>query len=490
MSAVLASSPQIVASRTQPVVTVPVPVAELFAVVTEYLDAGRLDAAERMLNHVLTVYPALPDVLHMMGLIAFRRGQIPEAGALMERAIAGGGTKSAHFRNLSEVYRLQGRLDEALATARRAVALDPSDPLGPFNLGMVQYDRLDVTACIAAARHSLDLRPSLPQAHMKLAQALLLSCQFAQGWEEYEWRYQIPGAQPLMPPSFTAHHKRPQWDGSPLGDQRLLLIGDQGFGDVVMFARYIPWARERCPEIVLACSAEMKPIMEAMFPGVQLINRWDDCPDHAAFIPLSGLPRLHGTRLDTIPGATPYMHADPALAKDWRGRLDARIPQGLRRVGIAWAGRPTHNNDLNRSITLQTLAPIAALDGIALVSLQKGPATAQIASYAGTTPLIDLDKEIGDFADTMAIIDGLDLVVTVDTAIGHFAGAMGKPAWIMLPYAPDWRWLLSRDDTPWYPSLRLFRNSAPKRWDLLVPEVAAELQRFVAHHLSVSRIDT
>ncbi len=468
-----------VAARPRHASAVPVPTAELFAVITEYLDAGRLDAAARMLSHVLAVAPALPDALHMQGLIAFRRGRIAEAGALMERAIGLGAVKSAHYRNLSEVYRLQARLDEALVAARRAVALDPSDPLGPFNLAMVHYDRLETEASIAAARHSLDLRPGLPQSHMKLAQAMLLLGRFETGWDEYEWRYQIPGAQPLMPASFTAQRNRPQWDGKPLGTARLLLIGDQGFGDVVMFARYIPWVRALCPELVLACSAEMTPIMAGMFPDLPLVNRWDDCPEHVAFVPLSGLPRLHGTRLDNIPATAPYMHADPVRAELWRDRLDARIAPGLRRVGIAWAGRPTHNNDANRSISLATLAPIAALDGIALVSLQKGPATQQIAAYAGHAPLIDLDGEIQGFDDTMAIIDGLDLLVTVDTAIGHFAGAMGKPAWIMLPYAPDWRWLLGRTDTPWYPSLRLFRHAAPRRWDLLVPEVAAALQSFV-----------
>jgi len=153
----------------------------------------------------------------------------------MERSIAEGGVKSAHFRNLSEVYRLQARLDEALAAARRAVALDPADPLGPFNLAMVHYDRLETEACIAAARHSLDLRPNLPQSHMKLAQAHLLRGEFEPGWAEYEWRYQIPGAQPLMPKT-----DKPQWDGRELPEGCVLLVADQGFGDVVMFSAISP----------------------------------------------------------------------------------------------------------------------------------------------------------------------------------------------------------------------------------------------------------
>ena len=460
-----------------PVAVIPVPAGEVFTIATEYVEAGRLDAAERILGHILAVAPAQPEALHLKGLIAFRRGKTDDAAGLMERSITEGGNKSAHFRNLSEVYRLQAKLDQALAAARRAVALDPADPLGPFNLAMVHYDRLELEPCIAAARHALDLRPNLPQAHMKLAQALLLIEDFGPGWDEYEWRYQIPGAQPLMPPGM-ATAERVQWDGKPLGDRLLLLVADQGFGDVVMFSRYIPWAQAICPNLMVACSIEMMSILSSMFPGIRLFNRWDEIPLYAAYCALSGLPRLHGTRIGNVPAAIPYLRADPERATLWRQRLDALIAPGLRRIGIAWAGRPTHNNDLNRSIPLSTLAQLFDIEGIALVSLQKGPAVEQIAGYAGRAPLIDLDRQITEFDDTVAILDGLDLLICVDTAVGHFAGAMGRPAWVMLPHAPDWRWLMGRRDTPWYPTLRFFRHPAPRRWDLVVPAVAAELKRF------------
>ena len=167
--------------------------------------------------------------------------------------------------------------------------------------------------------------------------------------------------------------------------------------------------------------------------------------------------------------------ADPGLAATWKLRLDRDIPPGLRRVGIAWAGRPTHNNDHNRSVPLAAFAPIGAVAGIALVSLQKGPAAAQARQWQGGAKLIDLDAEIGSFEDTAAIIDGLDLLVCVDTSLGHLAGVMRKPAWIMLPFAPDWRWLIGRSDTPWYPTLRLFRAPGPKRMDAAIAAVAAAL---------------
>jgi hypothetical protein len=190
---------------------------------------------------------------------------------------------------------------------------------------------------------------------------------------------------------------------------------------------------------------------------------------------LSGLPRLAATDLQSIPAEIPYLHAGEAKFAVWAERLWALLPRGYRRIGIAWAGRPTHRNDLRRSTRLAAFAPLAALPQVALVSLQKGPAQAEIGNYWGHAPLLNLGPEIGDFADTAAIIECLELVIAVDTSVAHLAGAMGKPVWIMLPYAPDWRWLLDRIDSPWYPTARLFRQSAERRWEPVMAEIAAAL---------------
>ncbi len=453
---------------------VAVPAGEVFAVASEYFEAGRLDAAERMLRHVLAANAEQPEAVHLLGLVEHKRGHGEAAAALVERAIAAGGRRPVHYRNLSEIYRLLARLDQANAAARRAVALDPADPLGLFNLAMVLYDRLEVREAIGAARAALEIRPHLPQAHMKLGQALLLQGELAEGWEEYEWRYQIPGAAPLMPKT-----DRPQWDGRQLGPgERLLLIADQGYGDVIQFSRYIPWAQARAADVTLACSKELLSTIERIVPGLETFNRWEACPSFTAFCPLSGLPRLAGTRLASIPAPVPYLRTDATLVATWREKLAARIEPSRRRVGITWAGRPTHNNNINRTIRLETLAPIFDVPRITLISLQKGPAVAELAGYRGAAPLVDLDPEISSFDDTAAIIESLDLVLCVDTSLGHLAGALGRPVWVMLPHAPDWRWLLNRSDTPWYPSMRLFRCPAPRRWDLLLPQVAQALQEW------------
>lgn len=459
---------------------VPVPATEILAVAQEYLDAGRPDAAARMAGHVLAALPDQADALNLLGLAEFRRGRHDRAGDLLARAAAGG--SATHWRNLAEVRRVQSRLEEALGAARHAIALNPADPLGLFQLAMVLYDRQELPACIAAARAALDLRPGLPEAHMKLAQALLATGDFERGWAEYEWRWRIPGAAPLLPapllPVPVPPDGRPLWNGDALAD-RLLLVADQGYGDAIMFARYLPWALARAPQAVLAASAELHPLLAALQPGLRLVANWQDVPDHAAYCPLSSLPLLHGTRLETIPPPT-ALRPDPARRAAWQARLDAALPAGAARIGLAWAGRPTHPNDLNRSTALATLAPLAALPGVAFVSLQKGPAAAQAADHAATwpgpAPLLDLGAGLGGFDDTAAVIDTLDLVLSVDTAIVHLAGAIGRPCWVMLPFAPDWRWLLGRGDSPWYPSLRLFRAPAPRDWPGLVAEVAAALR--------------
>ena len=171
----------------------------------------------------------------------------------------------------------------------------------------------------------------------------------------------------------------------------------------------------------------------------------------------------------------PYLHADPARVTQWAERLEGLVPQGFRRVGVIWAGRPTHNNDRNRSALLTDFLPLANVSGIALLALQKGPKTGQAGAYYGRAPLINIGAEIEDYDDTMAILENLDLLVTVDTSVAHLAGAMGRPVWIMLPRAPDWRWLLERGDTPWYPTVRLFRQQTVRQWGDLAKVMAAEL---------------
>lgn len=452
---------------TAPADGIPVPLREVLDIAAHLERTGRRAEAERLADHVLAARPAQGDAQHLKGLVAFADGRHEEAARLMEGAIANGLEAPLYYRNICAVYERIGRLDEAVAAGRRAVELDPTDAQAYHNLTVAHARKLELDECIACARAALALDPSLPGAHFGLAEALLLRGELAEGWREYEWRFQIPGAAQPLPAT-----DRPQWDGTPLGDRALLLVADQGFGDVIQFSRYIPWVAARCPNLVIACSPEVHDLVGQVAGGAALFTRWNDCPEYAAWCVLSGLPRLHGTVLETIPASPAYLRADPARVAFWGERVRGMVPRGHHAIGLAWAGRPTHSNDRNRSARLRQLRPLFDCPDVTLFALQKGPALAEVSGYYGRAPLINLGAEIGDFADTAAIMQALDLIVTVDTSVGHLAAALGRPTWIMLAFAPDWRWLLGRDDSPWYPTVRLFRQRRPEDWDGVAGAVA------------------
>ena len=451
-------------------IMVPVPIGELFTVAAQYERSGKMAEADRLLNYILAVAPDQPDTLHMSGIVAFRLGRQEEALAKMEKAIERGVDIALYLRNICEVYRTLNKLDEAVVAAKRAADLAPSDPLCLHNLSVIHYERVEIEESIAAAERALMMSPDMPGAHFARAEGLLIKGDWEQGWEEYEWRFRLAGAARLLPPT-----DKPQWDGKPFDDGTLLLVADQGFGDVMQFSRYIPWALERCPNTIIACSSEMVPVLRQFLPEDKIFFRWETCPPFKAFAALSGLPRLHGTRVDNVLAPIPYLHADPARVAAWKERLRRLAPGSHKRVGIVWAGRPAHNNDRRRSSKLADFAPLAALPGLTLISLQKGPSADQAGQYFGRAPLVNIGAEVRDYDDTMALLECLDLVVTVDTSVGHLAAAMGKPVWILLATSPDWRWLLNRSDTPWYPTVRLFRQTVPRQWTGVFTRVAAAL---------------
>ena len=455
-------------SGADPMVEVPLGVVLSMAAQLEH--RGQSAESERLADYVLANFPLQPDALHLKGLAAAADGRNALAASLIESAIAHGLDQALYHRNISAIYERLGRLDKAVSAGRRAVALDPTDAQSYHNLTVAHARRLELDESIACARTALSLNPALPGAHFALAEALLLRGEFAEGWREYEWRFRIPGATPPMPPT-----DRPAWDGTPMPDGTLLLVADQGFGDMIQFSRYLPWVAARCADIVIACDTEMRGFISQLAPQARLITGWPGCPPYQAWAVFSGLPLLHGTTLENLPAPCPYLRADPELLARWRARLDQLAPAGHRRIGLVWAGRPAHGNDRNRSVTLARLRPLFDCPDVSFVSLQKGPAAGEAGVYFGRAPLLNLAAEVDSFADTAAIMASLDLVITVDTAVAHLAGALGRPAWVMLPFAPDWRWLLGRADSPWYPGLRLFRQGAPGDWDTVIDDIKANL---------------
>jgi Flp pilus assembly protein TadD len=431
------------------------------------LEAGRLEEAEKLCQTVLAKRLDDAQAAGLLGRVAFQRGDITRATMLLERAVAVR-PSSAVLTNLCEMYRLAGAFDRAVAAGERAVALDARSGTAHCNLGLACFERGEIDRSIVCLLRAITIEPALASAHLGLAHSLLIRGELRPGWLEYEWRYKVARYSTVLPKI-----NRPQWNGMRIAG-RLLVIGDQGFGDCIQFSRYFPLAAARCSSLVLACAGEIIELLGAV-PGVAAsFDRWENVGDFAAYCPLTSLPGIFGTELDSIPATVPYLAAKPARIEHWRWVFADRLPVDSLRVGLVWAGRPTHGNDVRRSLSLAALEPLADSAGVAFVGLQKGPAATQVEHF-GDGRILALSDELTSFAETAAVVANLDLVIAVDTAVAHLAAALGKPVWMMLPWLPDWRWLLDRDDTPWYPTMRLFRQPRPGDWRSVVARVASEL---------------
>lgn len=431
---------------------------------------GKLDEADDLANRVLVAVPEHPHVLHLSGIILYRKGKINEAIERMEKSMALAPNVALYPRNMCEIYRGAGRLDDAVAAGRRAIELSPQDSRAYFNLALIHYERLELDDSVRICDQSLALDASFPEAHFERAEALLLAGKLAEGWESYEWRFKLKQAEGMLPKT-----DKPQWEGQPLPPGKLLLVADQGFGDCIQFGRLIPWAASIAPEPVLACSGDLTPIMKQI-PGIgRMVTRWEHTGEFDAYIPLSGLPRLAKITTENIPLADGYLAPKPELIAHWAEQLDRLVPKGKRRIALVWAGRPTHKNDKKRTLKLSAFAPLFARDDIAIITVQKGDQISQVGGYYGNAPMINLGPDITDFADTMAILKNCERLVTIDTSVAHIAGACTIPTSLVLPYAPDWRWLLNRDDTPWYKSIRLFRQQRAYDWSGVMERVADSL---------------
>ncbi|MFL5251548.1 MAG: glycosyltransferase family 9 protein [Rhodopila sp.] len=422
--------------------------------------AKRLNEAAGICADVLAAAPEHPAALALLGIVSAMGGD-PEKGAvLLRQAISLRPGNATWYAHLSSLCRLTYRIEEGLQMGQEAIRLDPNNAEHLVNLSLIFVDADDRERAMICLLRALGLKHDHADGHLAMAQNLLAQGDFDPGWMECEWRNLTEAGKATMPAMTSA-----PWNGMRIPNGRLLLVGDQGYGDTIQFARYIPMVVPKCQELILGCSAEMGPLLSTI-PGVaQYCHRWNDVPGHAAHCRLSSLPYLFRTQLDTIPAEIPHLKADPARVAHWRQRLGATLPPGIKRIGLAWTGRPTHPNDRRRSVPLSMLLPVAEAGPAAFVSLQKPFPVRDHETMMQFPYMTDLSDELKDFGETAALIENLDLVVTVDTSMGHLAGALGKPVWILIPKAADWRWLLDRDDSPWYPTARLFRQQKPGDWE-------------------------
>jgi tetratricopeptide (TPR) repeat protein len=429
---------------------------------------GRHAEALKSFERVVTIKPDHAQAHIHRGVTLADLNRFDEALACYDRALAIAPDFVEAINNRGHVLEKLGRPDEALACYERALAINPAH-------AEILYNQSNALAALGRHQEALvscaqatALKPAHANAQWNEAILRLRLGDFAGGWKKYEWRWKRDGGAKKLR-NFT----QPLWLGQDsVAGNTVLLHHEQGLGDTIQFARYATLLAQRDARVLLEVQPPLKSLLSHIGGGVQVIGRGEDIPRFDLHCPLLSLPLACRTDLGTIPTDVPYLAAPDASIERWK----ARLPQGKQRVGLVWSGNATHKDDHNRSIALARLAPLFDTPDIAFVSLQKELRDSDAATLAADPRLTDLGSQFEDFSDTAAVIAQLDLVIAVDTAVAHLAGALGKPVWILLPFCPDWRWLLDRSDSPWYPTARLFRQPRVNDWDSVIAQVSQELR--------------
>jgi Tfp pilus assembly protein PilF len=424
-------------------------------------------------ERALAFGPRSAELLNNVALARRDAGRREEALAAFDEALSiKPDYQTVHF-NRGRLLAGMGRLDEAVAAFETAIRLAPGDAGTHCMLGVAHYDRADWEAAAEAFDRALEIHPNYAEARRNRAMVRLLHGEYERGWRQFEARLDCDD---IVKRAFD----KPRWDGSPLAGRTLFVYAEQGLGDTLQFVRYVPAAARAGGRVLFEAQDALRPLLVQSGFGEYLIERGEQpaFDVHASLISLarhvpdgSGAPHWPGQ----------YLRADPERVEHWKVRLGDIA--GFK-VGIAWAGNPEHPHDRFRSVRLEEFAPLAAVPGVRLVSLQKGAGGEQRAEVAGRMNVVDLggelDESTGAFMDTTAVIENLGLVISVDTAVAHLAGAMGAQVWLALQYAPDWRWRTSGETTAWYPTMRLFRQQSLNDWRPVFHEIATNLKRLIA----------
>jgi tetratricopeptide (TPR) repeat protein len=458
---------------------------------------GQLDAAQLAFERALQITPDDADALFNLGNVLTGRGETQKAVDQYLKAVAKAPHFAVAYNNLGVALAKLGRLDLAEECYRRVLTLQPRNAAAYNNYGhlLARRDELEaamqlLNTALALAPHHVDahvnlgnvlleqgrpqaahqsferalaLNPAHEAAHWNDGLALLVAGDLPNGFRQ--WRWQVPASKRFAVP---------EWRGEELRGATILIHAEQGFGDTIQFARFLPLVARRGGRIVLEAPSALHRLLVGIDGVERVLAIGDPLPNFAWHAPLLSLPVAFGTEVSTVPAAVAYLRADPLTVEEWRRRL-ARPEL---KVGLVWAGRPEHERDRHRSLPLAQLAPLAAVDGVSFFALQKGTAVGEAAHAPQSLEIEILDPLLGDFADTAAAIMALDLVISVDTSVAHLAGALGKPVWLLLPFVPDWRWLETRRDSPWYPTARLFRQTEWRRWESVVEAVTEALRAF------------
>jgi tetratricopeptide (TPR) repeat protein len=437
------------------------------------LNQNKLDEAAACFREALRLEWNFQEAHYNLGKTLHQRGHLEEAIACYRRSLEFRPTCAQAHHNLGVALKAQGKMEEATACLQHAVRLEPNFAEAHYNLGLMLLERGKVDEAMACHAKAIELQPDHADAHVGRGMVWLVQGQVEAGWAELEWR--------LRCPKYPRRElNRPMWDGSPLNGKTILLYAEMGLGDTIHFIRYAPLVKERGGRVVVEMPEALLSIL-ARTPGIDgFVTPQAPLPEFDVYAPLPSLPHLLGTTLDSVPANIPYVFADRDLVQQW-GRELSEI--GSFKVGVAWRGSQAYPGDAQRSIPLIEFAPLSAVERVRLFSLQKGPGSEELSTLGGRFAVTDLasrlDERTGPFMDTAAVVQALDLVISVDTSIAHLAGALGTPVWLALGLTPHWFWFLKREDSPWYPRHRLFRRDAAESWNNVFQRMAAELRRRV-----------
>jgi len=443
-------------------------VDDAFMAAMEFYRAGDRERAGRLCRQIVAQAKQYSNAWHLWGLVALRERQYQQAFERISRAVALRPGESVFRNSLGEVHRSAGEWEAALAAYKRAWQLNPQYAEAYNNQGIAAREMGRYDLAMSSYARALEIDPNSADAHWNRALLRLLLGDYKRGWPEYEWRWKRDETPPRQ-------FAQPMWDGQPLPNGAILLHPEQGIGDALQFMRYAPLVKARCARLIV----EVKPQLRALFAGFQgvdeFVNAGDPLPPFDVHTPLLSLPGLFGTMLETIPAEVPYLAADSQLVERWRNELNQ---QSGYKIGVVWQGSSLYSRDNYRSAPLAEFGPLAAVPGVQLYSLQKGAGSEQV--HDVSFPVIDLAGRLDHydvrFLDTSAAMLSLDLVVTTDTAPAHLAGALGVPTWLALGTMPDWRWLVGREDSPWYPTMRLFRQPTIGDWRSVFERMAQTLR--------------
>ncbi|MGD9066986.1 MAG: tetratricopeptide repeat protein [Desulfobacterales bacterium] len=497
----------------------------------QQLNSSQIDRVDIQCRQVLQIDPHQADAHHLRGIIAYQRGKFDIAIKYLTKAIEKNPQNPEYHYHLGIVLNASGYAGKAVGTYLTALKLKPEHPAALNNLGLILYDQDKIDESILLFKTAVRSKPDFTNAYYNLGKAfqaqgnpqaaiaaydqvlkilpdsaetrfnrslsLLLTEKYEEGWVEYEQRFRNLN-DPIKKWNKKDAHR---WDGDSFVGKRLLVVDEQGIGDTLQFIRYLPMVKELGGTVIFETIGSLMRLL-GNFQGIdELWNRSSVDRSDSAFdlyIPLMSLPGIFNTSLETIPDRVPYIFSDPTKTQFWRrqlkkGKINVGIVwkgkttteyrqirvSGLEHLNLGWAGQPACTFASKRLACLDNFVPLTEIEGIQLYGLQKGNAADQARTISGSVNVINLCEESTDFSEVAAAMENLDLIISVDTALAHLAGAMGKPVWVLIPFVPDWRWLRVREDSPWYPTMKLFRQTKKNEWDDVFQRVAGELHALV-----------